>query len=668
MMARIHGAWFWVFLIYGYALCLTSIVLLVREFFSRKGIYRSQVAVLLVGCLVPFAGNWLYSLGIEPVPNLDFTVYGFFITGISMAWGLFRFQLPVIMPLARQTVFESMSDGVIALDTAGNVVEVNPEAARILGQPSTLLIGRPATTVFRPYLDLADFCVNGNGTRAELAVGPSRRFEVRRSLLETRKQQVLGSLIVLRDITERKATEAALRQAHAALEDRIAERTADLSRTIEELRQLEDQLTFSASHDSLTQLPNRKLFLDRVTQRLEMTAGRAATFAILYVDIDRFKVYNDGYGHHLGDLILVEIGRRLKKCLTGSDTVARMGGDEFTILLSEVANAGGASTMAQHLLRAIATPVQLSGLEIHLTASIGIALGTDGRVAEDLVRDADLAMYHAKRQGGNRTGFFGESMRSLALSLVQLQQDLRFAVARNQIVVYYQPFVQMQTGRVAGFEALVRWRHPDRGLLKPAEFLPIAEQTGMLMTIDEFVLREACRQKDSWERAVPAGSERPFVSVNVAGWQFSNPRRWWRALSSLNSQTAGLRLEMMESVLVTNAHAAAEFFEQVRAHKLEVYLDDFGTGYSSLGWLSHYPIRSLKIDRSFVEEIAGGGRAASVVRAIIALAHTLKMEVVAEGIECDRQSEILRDLGCEFGQGFYFSPPVDGPTTLGMLN
>ena len=668
MLARTHGLWFWIFLVYGYALCLVSIVLLVREFLNRRGIYRSQALVLLVGCLVPLAGNLMYAFGFEPVPNLDLTVFGFSITGASMAWGLFRFQLPVILPVARQTVFEGMSDAAIALDSSGNIVEVNPEAARVFGQAAASLIGRPATSAFKPYPDLVAFCRHPQESRVELmfdAVGVSRRFDARRSLLKTRRQRVIGALIVLSDITEREAAAAALRLAHAALEQRIAERTVDLSHTIEELRQLENQLTFSASHDSLTGLANRKLFLDRVAQRLETNLP----FAILYIDIDRFKVYNDGYGHHLGDLILIEMGRRLEDCVNAGDTVARMGGDEFTVLLAEAADVNHAFCLAQSCLQALAEPARVACNDIYLTASIGIAAAADQRrTAAELVRDADLAMYRAKRQGGNQTAFFGESMRASALSLLQLQQDLRVAVALNQIVVQYQPFVRIETGRVVGFEALVRWRHPERGLLQPSEFLPIAEQTGMLMAIDEFVLREACRQKASWANASHAGAEPPFVSVNVSGWQFSHPRRWWQALSSLNSQTAGLRLEMVESVLVANAHAAVEFFEQVRAHNLQIYLDDFGTGYSSLSWLSHFPIRSLKIDRSFVKEIAGGGRDISIVRAIIALAHSLEMEVVAEGIESGRQSQILQDLGCEFGQGFHFSPPVDGPTTLAMLN
>ena len=355
MLARTHGPWFWVFLLYDYALCLISIGLLFREFINRKGVYRSQAGVLLLGCLVPFAGNFMYSFGFSLVPHLDFTVFGFSITGLAMAWGIFRFQLPVIMPIARQAVFAGMSDAVIALDNAGNIVDMNPAAARLLGQSSLTLIGRSAPRAFYRHPDLAKLCLHPQETRAELrleTLGVSRSFEAQCTFLKTPREQIIGSLILLHDITDRQAAEAALRQAHSALEQRIDERTADLSRTIEELRVLENQLIFSASHDSLTELANRKLFLERVCQRLSaMDKGRP--FAVLYIDLDRFKIYNDGYGHHLGDLILIEMGQRLKSCLRNSDTVARMGGDEFTILLDDVANATEAFRLAEQCLQGV---------------------------------------------------------------------------------------------------------------------------------------------------------------------------------------------------------------------------------------------------------------------------------------------------------------------------
>ena len=672
VLERTHGIWFWVFLVYGYGLCLIGMLLLARVLFQRSGVYRSQAAILLLGCTVPFVGNFINIVGPESLPNLDLTVFGFSITGISMAWGLFRFQLPVITPLARKTVFEGMSDGVIALDVGGNVVEVNPEACKIFGQPAAQLIGRLAVTVFRLNPELTLLFEPPREARAELSLyrlGVRRRFDVKCSLLKTRRQKTIGSLIVLRDITDREIAETILLQAHSVLEQRIAERTADLSRTIEELRMVESQLLYSANYDILTGLANRKLFLDTVADRVKAGFGaEASPFAVLYLDIDRFKIYNDGYGHHVGDLILVEISRRLQSFFKAVGTVARMGGDEFTILAGEVESASAASGLAQGCLEVLAPPARIAGNNIQLTASIGIALGKgQRRDPEEMIRDADLAMYRAKRLGGNRAILFGESMRSSALASLQLEQDLRQALDRDELVVQYQPFVRIETGAVVGFEALVRWLHPEHGLMLPTEFLPVAEESGLLIAIDEFVLREACRQKAIWKRAAGPRAEAPFVSVNVSGWQLAHPLRWREDLMALQGQTSGLRLEMMESVLTVNVHALAEFFEQVRAYDLHIYLDDFGTGYSSLSWLSHFPIRSLKIDRSFVEGIATGEKDISIVRSIIALARSLDMEVVAEGVEHPRQCEILLNLGCEYGQGFYFSPPVDSSAALEIV-
>jgi diguanylate cyclase (GGDEF)-like protein/PAS domain S-box-containing protein len=672
VLERTHGPWFWVFLIYGYSLCLVGMLLLARIFFQRSGIYRSQAAVLLMGSAVPFIGNIIYSFGLGSLPHLDLTVFCFSVTGISTAWGLFRFQLPVIMPLARQIVLEGMSDGVIAVDLGGNVVEVNPEASSIFGRAATQLIGQPAATAFNLLPELVSLCEPPQEGWIELTIqrpDVERRFDVKSTLLKTRRERIIGSLIVLHDITDRKAAETALLQAHSVLEQRIAERTADLSRTIEELQQAENQLTYSACHDALTGLANRKLFLDMVTYRAETSRDRSdELFAIFYLDIDRFKVYNDGYGHYVGDLILVEIGHRLRSFFRSADTVARMGGDEFTILVANVENAAEASLLAQSCLEVLSRPSGVAGNNIQLTASLGIAISNNNqqRGADEMIRDADLAMYRAKRLGGNRTTFFGESMRSAALALVELEQDLHQALARGEMAVVYQPFVRIETGAVVGFEALIRWIHPRRGLLLPKEFLAVAEESGMLIAIDEFVLQEACRQKARWRSITSGDLVTPFVSVNLSGWQLAHPK-WWDNLTALEGQTAGLRLEMLESVLIANAHAAVEFFDKVRAHNVHISLDDFGTGYSSLSWLSHFPIRSLKIDRSFVEGIATGDRDVSIVRAIIALARSLEMEVVAEGIQHERQCGILLDLGCEYGQGFYFSPPVDAQTALEIV-
>ncbi len=673
LLGREHGPWFWIFLAYSYGLCLISFVLLARVMLLRRGIYRGQAAVMLLGCVVPFIGNVLSSFDAGALAKYDLTVFCFCITGISMAWGLFRFRLSVIMPTARETVLEGMSDGLIVLESGGNVVDVNREAASIFACSASMLVGRLAANAFQRYSEFAQLCSAPGDTRLELNIdrgGEPRRFDVKCSTLRNRRGRVTGHLIVLRDISELKAAETQLRAAHAILEQRVDERTTDLSRTIQELQAAQDQLWFTACHDSLTGLPNRTLFLDSLSTYLKASKDRnSSSCAVFYVDVDRFKVYNDGYGHHVGDLILIEIGSRLKQCFKDCDTVARMGGDEFTVLVDNVISIDEISRMAEQCRQEIARPAQIDWRDVHLTVSVGIAFGArQNDSPEELVRDADLAMYRAKRLGGNRAVLFGESLRTSAVSLLQLEQDLRVAIQRRELTVHYQPFVSMKNRTVVGFEALVRWRHPIRGLLLPSEFLQAAEQTGMIMPIDEFVLSEVCRQKALWDRTLSFRSEPLFISINISGWQFSHSQRWWEMVSNLGVQTAGIRLEMMESVLIANAHAAAEFFEETRARNLQIYLDDFGTGYSSLSWLSHFPIRTLKIDRSFVQGLANGGPNLSIVRAIVALARSLEIEVVAEGIESEEQSLILQELGCEYGQGFYFSEPMDARAAFEMVN
>jgi diguanylate cyclase (GGDEF)-like protein/PAS domain S-box-containing protein len=339
MTGRTHGPWFWVLLSYGYLLSICSIILLFNVLFRRRGIYRWQAAVMLIGCMIPFAGNAMYAFGFGPLHQLDLTVFAFSITGISMTWGLFGLSLPRIIPVARDTVIEGMSDGVVVLDSAGSVVEVNPETCAIFGVKGAEIVGRPVSKAFSAHPEFLDVCRHTRAARVEISVtGESaRRFDVKCSVLTSRFGRAVGSLIVLRDITEREAAGAKLREAHAELERRVAHRTEDLSRTIEELRDVQYQLSYSATHDSLTGLANRKMFLERLSDRLQRaTKENHPRFAVLFLDVDRFKLYNDGYGHATGDLILIEIGHRLQRLFRESDTVARMGGDEFTILIEHL--------------------------------------------------------------------------------------------------------------------------------------------------------------------------------------------------------------------------------------------------------------------------------------------------------------------------------------------
>jgi diguanylate cyclase (GGDEF)-like protein/PAS domain S-box-containing protein len=669
MTARTHGIWYWVFLVYGYSLNFTSMYLLFRVLFRRRGIYRWQAGAMLVGATAPSIGNLMHAFGVGPLHQLDLTVFGFSVTGLTMGIGLFRFQLPDIIPIARDVALEGMGDGVVVLDLNRAVVEVNPAAAAILGRSAAHIVGRPAVVAFQEHAEFSRFCEQLDETRVEQTIvckGVVRRFDVSCSTLRNRRSRPVGYLLVLRDITEREAAAERLREA-------VAERTKDLSRTVVELRGLQEQLSFSALHDSLTRLPNRALFFDRLKGRRERSMSRSGpSFALLFVDVDRFKVYNDGYGHGVGDAILMEVGNRLRACFRDSDTVARMGGDEFTVLVEEATSPEAAQQLGQRCREAVSSPLRVAGRDFAVTVSIGIALASQLHCdVEEILRDADLAMYHAKRLGGDNVVLFGESLRSSALLALRMEHDLRAAITGGQLLVQYQPLVRLRTGETVGFEALVRWRHPERGTLLPAEFLPLAEQAGLIVGIDDLVLSQACGQKARWERAIAGRRQAPHVSVNIAGWQFFQPEKWWRtlaeALSRNETSHAGLRFEITENALITNDRASAEFLDQVQANNLAIYLDDFGTGYSSLSRLLRFPIQGVKIDRSFIHGIAASDRELTVTRAIIALARSLDLEVVAEGIESDEESEILQELGCEYGQGFLFSRPVDPETASEFL-
>jgi diguanylate cyclase (GGDEF)-like protein/PAS domain S-box-containing protein len=426
---------------------------------------------------------------------------------------------------------------------------------------------------------------------------------------------------------------------------------------------VEEQLLHDAFHDVLTGLPNRALFIDRLSQAAERAKRQdKCQFAVLFLDLDRFKTINDSLGHHAGDRLLVEVGRRLEGCLRSGDTVARLGGDEFTVLLESVGDTSDAVRMAERIQTRLAAACQLGGPELFVSASVGVALsafGFDG--PDEILRAANTAMHRAKEQGRGCRQVFDSAMHSHTVKLLRLETDMRSADARDEYEAHYQPIMSLETGRVAGFEALVRWRHPERGLVLPGEFIPLSEETGAVTRIDRWVLREACRQARLWhERLV--GDSRPTVSVNLSARSFLQPDLAdyvERILEETNLGAGDLNLEITESVLLEEADSVKSILFRLRDLGVGLQLDDFGTGYSSLSYLRRFPISALKVDRSFVAGMGPGGEGSEITRAVIALAHSLGMEAVAEGVEAAHQLELLRSLGCEYGQGFYFSGAVD---------
>ncbi len=426
--------------------------------------------------------------------------------------------------------------------------------------------------------------------------------------------------------------------------------------------QAEQQLRYRAYHDDLTGMPNRILFMDRLGQCLSFSERHPALrCAVLYMDIDRFKTINDSLGHTLGDQLLLEVSERVRVCTRPGDTVARMGGDEFTILLEDVSEPADVLRVSDRLHIALQPPIMLEGREIFVSSSIGIAISVrGGRHASDLLRDADTAMYRAKSQGTGQTVLFDEGMHLNAVAQLTLESELRRAVERAELRVHYQPIVEASNGEVLGFEALVRWEHPERGLVPPLEFIPLAEETGLINDIGQWVLTEACRQLQEWRLRFP---ERPdlYMSINLSARQFLQPdlvERIEAAIAAAGVEPRYIALEITESVLLHNPETANKTLLELKARGLHLYVDDFGTGYSSLSYLQNFPFDALKIDRAFVSRLTPGIEEAEMVSAIIAIARNFNMSVIAEGVENVGQLERLIALGCRKIQGYHFSQPL----------
>jgi diguanylate cyclase (GGDEF)-like protein/PAS domain S-box-containing protein len=440
---------------------------------------------------------------------------------------------------------------------------------------------------------------------------------------------------------------------------------------ITDRKRMEEQLLHDALHDSLTGLPNRALFVDRLQRALERSRRRPDDlFAVLYLDLDRFKVVNDSLGHSMGDRLLVEVSKRLQEALRGVDTVARLGGDEFAFLLEELEGLGDATRAANRVLTDVNAPFVLEGQEVVMTGSIGIILGAKGyERAEDVLRDADIAMYRAKAQGRGRHQVFDRSMHARAVALLKLETDLRRGIERGDLRVHYQPILALASGKVVGVEALVRWQHPERGLVFPADFIATAEETGLVLPLGEWALEEACRQLARW-RAQPAGRADLHMSVNLSPRQFSQEglvAKIERVLREGSLPPASLILEITEGSIVEDSERAHAIVSALKALGVRLYIDDFGTGYSSLNSLHRFPIDGIKVDRAFVAGMAGGGDDLEIVRTVVLLAQSLGMAAIAEGVETPEQLAQLRALKCGYAQGYLFSAPLDAEDATRVL-
>jgi diguanylate cyclase (GGDEF)-like protein len=444
--------------------------------------------------------------------------------------------------------------------------------------------------------------------------------------------------------------------------EQLQEANRQLACELSQTRDAEDQLLRDAFRDAMTGLPNRDLLCDRLDRCMaRKLRNKNYQFAVLMLDLDRFKVVNDGLGHAVGDQLLVALARRLSECLRPMDTLARLGGDEFAILLEDIRDLSDATEVADRIHERLTSAFSLNGQEIYATTSIGIALNNAGYDRpQDVLRDADTAMYRAKALGKARYAVFDSSMREHAMSQLQIENDLRRAIEHNELSVHYQPIVALDTGKIHAMEALVRWEHPQRGMMEPAQFITVAEETGLIRQIDRLVLNQACRQMQQWQQSFPRYRELR-VNVNLSSRQFTQGNlveQIQQILQQSKLEGRWLTLEITESLIVENAQLAADMLQRLRQQDIQIHIDDFGTGYSSLSYLHNFPIDDLKIDRSFVSRLGLDTDNSQIVRSVVMLAHSLGIHVTAEGIETARQLKCLRDLGCEYGQGYYFSNPL----------
>lgn len=488
---------------------------------------------------------------------------------------------------------------------------------------------------------------------------------------EEKTEEYQQAATTLEKVNEQlQISQTKLQHAQSDLEQRVAQRTEELRHSntklqaeIEERQRAQNQLAHDAMHDTLTGLPNRALFMDRLQHASALAKVHDSfRFAVLFLDLDHFKVVNDSLGHTIGDQLLVALARRLRQCLHMGHTVARLGGDEFVILIEGTEDAHLITNEAHRIQNELKLPFNLNGHQVVTSASIGIVIEANRyEQPEDSLRDADIAMYQAKRLGKARFEIFKPHMREQALARLELETDLRHALERKELELYYQPIVSLTTEQITGFEALLRWRSPTRGLVSPLDFIPIAEETGLIVPIGHWIIREACFQIRTWQEKFPKAPPLT-VSVNISGYQFFTPdfvAQVSTILKEVGVSASSLKLEITEGTWLHNSPEVTAIFKKMNEMGIQFHIDDFGTGYSSLSYLQDFPIHAVKIDRSFVSRMGDNSNHTEIVRAVITMAHDLGMEAVAEGVETVQQLAQLKALGCNFGQGYLLSRPVD---------
>jgi diguanylate cyclase (GGDEF)-like protein/PAS domain S-box-containing protein len=541
-----------------------------------------------------------------------------------------------------QVTLNSIGDAVICTDISGNITFLNLVAEKMTGWSRQKAAGRPMAEVFR-ILDATSGETIPNPM--EMAFGQNRTVHLPTNCILIRRD---GFKIPIEDCV-------------SPIHDREGQATGAVIvfRDVSMARAMALQMTYSAEHDFLTGLPNRMLLNDRVSQAIALALRHMKKVAVLFLDLDGFKHINDSLGHPVGDRLLQSIAKRLVDCVRGSDTVSRQGGDEFVVLLSEVEHSEDAAITARKMLQAVAGAHSIGQHDLHVTTSIGMSVyPDDGLDAETLIKNADTAMYQAKENGRQSYQFFKPAMNVRAVERQSIEGSLRRALERQEFALHYQPKINLRTGAITGAEALIRWTHPTRGLISPGQFIPVAEECGLILPIGKWVLREACKQARTW---VDAGLPLATMAVNISAMEFQEENFLegvFAILKDTGLDPRSLELELTESVLMKRAESAASVLQTLRARGVQIAVDDFGTGYSSLSYLKRFPVDVLKIDQSFVRQITTTPDETTIVTAVMSMGRSLKLRVVAEGVETQKELAFLQAHQCEEAQGYYFSRPV----------
>jgi diguanylate cyclase (GGDEF)-like protein/PAS domain S-box-containing protein len=541
-----------------------------------------------------------------------------------------------------QVTLNSIGDAVLCTDIAGNVTYLNIVAETMTGWSRKEASGRPLTDVFQII----------DGVTREPTENPMAM-----AIAQNKTVGLPANCVLMR----RDGHESAIEDSAAPIHDRDGHCTGAVIvfHDVSAARSMSLQMTHSAQHDFLTGLPNRTLLNERVSHAIALASRHEKRVAVLFLDLDGFKHINDSLGHPVGDQLLQSVAKRLVNCVRGTDTVSRQGGDEFVVLLSEITQSDDAASSARRMLQAVAEAHSINQHDLHVTASIGVSIyPDDGPDAETLVKNADTAMYQAKDNGRQGFRFFKPAMNVRAVERQSIEASLRRALERQEFSLHYQPKINLKTGQITGAEALLRWMHPSRGPVAPGQFIPVAEDCGLILPIGNWVLREACRQARLWE---DAGLTLGTMSVNISAMEFRGENfleNVTSALSDTGLNPKSLELELTESVLMKRAESAIAVLQALRAIGVRLAVDDFGTGYSSLSYLSRFPVDALKIDQSFVRQITSSPPKSAIITTIISMGQSLNLRVVAEGVETHQEMVYLLAHQCDEAQGYYFSRPV----------